>query len=359
MGLGRKTLLAILTPLLSLLLFALAFNFGMVRAIGDAESVKEILSKSEIYSSVVPNILKQTGQFDTAVGEISGADQIVKKAATRSLPASEIQKYSEDAIDNIYAWLNGKTPQPTFNIDLSNSKVSFANNLASEVQQKLTSLPACTTAITATDFDVLNATCLPPGVSANSASDSLKNEVINNSDGFFNQASVKAADIKGNDPTKSVFQDQLKDAPAAFQWFKKSPTILLILTILAGAALVFLRPTIANGLKHLGAILLTVGLTMLIFAWIFNYVTSNRVSNISIENKSFQQSIKRTVGDLSKQVGDNYYVFGGAYSLLGLLSLATPYALSKYGRNQESTDEVVNEPAQVTDPKPKSTNKKS
>lgn len=352
MGTGRKLLLLILTPLFSLLLFALAINYGLSKTIGDSGSVKKILRESGIYGSVVPNILKQSGNINTAIGEVSAMDPLVKSAASKSLPPQRVQEYSENAINNLYAWLDGDISEPNFNIDLSDSKSSFTNNLASEIELKLSSLPACKTAYTASGFDVLSATCLPPGDSASSAANLLRIET-NNSSGFLNQAGVKASDIKGNDPEKTIFQDQLKDLPATFQWFRKSPLILTVLTLLTGLIMVFLRPTLSNGLRHIGASLLTVGIALLIFAWIFNYAINSRViPKINIENISMQQSIRRAFGDLSKQTTANYYLFGGFYSLLGIAGLANPLLLSRRGHS-ESEEEVTtsSETLEPTTPK--------
>lgn len=343
---GRRILLTLLTPIFSLLLFALAFNFGLTKTIGGADSVKGILKDSGVYDSVVPSLLKQAGQINTNTGDIPALDPLVKDAIAKSLPTKVVQSYSESAIDNIYSWLNGDTPQPSFNIDFSKYKSSFAANLADGVGQRLRSLPACTTGHTATDFDAINATCLPTGVNAETASNTLEAELSKNQ-GFLDQTSVKASDIKGNDSTKSVFQDQLRDAPAAFQWFRKSPIILTFLAILAGIGLVLLRPTPVNGIRHLGITLLAVGISMLVFAWAFNFVVSNKIiPKINIENTALQQSVKNVASNLSKNVGNNYYIFGGVYGALGIAGLAGSSFLSRKGRPEVIDASSETEPKQ-------------
>lgn len=327
MGTGRRLLILTLAPLFSLLLFLLAFNFGLAKTLGSADSVKKILADSGLYSSIVPSLLKQNGQIDTAVGNLAATDPLVAQAAAKALPTGDIQKTTEAAVDNIYGWLNGTTQQPTFNINLAGSQGEFANNLAAEVQQKLSSLPTCTTPFTAADFDAVSATCLPPGMSPEAAAGQLRTELGSSSD-FLNQANISAGDIKGNEPGKSVFQDQLKNAPSLYQQMKSSPLILGLAALLIGAALVFLRPTVASGLRHLGATLLSVGIAMMIFAWVFNYVVNNKITpNIRIENKAMQQNLQKAITDLSQQIDKNYWIFGGVYSALGAVALAAPLYL--------------------------------
>jgi hypothetical protein len=353
MRFGRRLLLFVLVPIFSLLLFTLAFDFGVARVIGSVDSVKQILSESGIYTSLVPSILKQNGQISTDVGNISASDPIVQQAAIKALPASDIQTSSEAAIDNLYAWLNGKTPQPTFNLNFSGSQDSFASNLAGEVQQKLSSLPVCTTPYTAASFDALNATCLPPGVTAATAADALRKS-LQNSDGGLGNVNLAATDFKGSDPGKSVFQDQLKSAPSQYQRLKSSPLILAILVILVGAALVFLRPTLTSGLRHIGITLLGVGVAMLIFSWAFNYVLINKViPKIKIDkNYAVQQNLKHATTDLAQKIDRNYWTFGGIYAALGLVAISSPMWLPRKESPKPAAESVKDEPmADAKEPK--------
>ena len=322
---GRRILILLLAPFFSILLFLLAFDYGASKIIGSANSVKQILSDSGIYSSIVPSLLKQTGQINTALGSIPATDPLVQQAATKALPATDIQKSSETAIDSIYSWLNGSIDQPNININLSDSKDSFANNLSAEVQQKLSSLPACTTPYTAANFDALNATCLPPGVTATSASNLLKNEITTSSD-FLDKASINSSDLKNKDTGQTIFQSQADTAPGLYRRMKNSPPVIALLVIILGTILVLLRPTLASGLRHIGATLLSVGIAMLIFSWGLNWVVNNKITpNIKVENIAMQGNLRRAVNDLAQKIDKNYWIFGGIYSVAGVALLAAPF----------------------------------
>ena len=307
-------------------MFALALDYGVIKTIGNAGSVKQILGESGLYSSIIPSVLKQTGQIDTPIGSISANDPLVTQAANQAVPASDVQKNVESAIDNIYAWLDGKTPQPTFEINLSSSQSSFAKNLADEVQQRLASLPACTTPYTSASFDALNATCLPIGVSPSVAASSLQSNLTTSD--TFSQVNLNANDLKGNTPGQSIFSDQLKNAPKQYQKLKKTPLVLALLSVLTAAALVFLRPTWRSGLRHVGVSIVVVGVFMLAFAWIFNAaVTKKVVPNLKIDNPALQTNLRHGITDLANKVEHNYWLFGGIYTVLGLVMVASPLAL--------------------------------
>jgi len=348
---GRRLLILLLAPFFSILLFLLAFDYGAAKIVGSANSVKQILSDSGIYSSIVPSLLKQTGTIDTALGSIPATDPIVQQAATKALPATDIQKSSETAIDSIYSWLNGSIDQPNININLSGSKDSFANNLATEVQQKLSSLPTCTTPYTAANFDALNATCLPPGVSAATASSLLKNEVATSSD-FLDKASINSSDLKNKDTGQTIFQSQANTAPGLYRRMKNSPPIIGLLAIILAAVLVFLRPTLASGLRHIGATLLSVGIAMMIFSWGLNWVVNNKITpNIKVENAAMQTNLRRAVNDLAQKIDKNYWIFGGAYTVAGAALVAAPFWIKPKAAPMPA-EPAAAEPEEASPPKP-------
>jgi hypothetical protein len=98
MDIGRRILLALLTPLLVGLLFLLALDIGITRTATHPKIVKGVLANSGLYDSLVPNLLKQQGSIQTAVGDISTNDPLVQQAAAKALTPAEVQKKSEAAI---------------------------------------------------------------------------------------------------------------------------------------------------------------------------------------------------------------------------------------------------------------------
>jgi len=109
----RKALLVLVGAVFPLLLFATAFDFAILRVAGSPASVKQTLSDSGIYNSVVNNALDQAKQSTQADGsQIDLTDPAIKKAANESFTPQVIQNSSEKVIDGIYNWLNGKTTQP-------------------------------------------------------------------------------------------------------------------------------------------------------------------------------------------------------------------------------------------------------
>jgi len=330
----RKAAVAGMTSLLVLLLFAIAFDFGIMHSVGNASSVKKVLSDSGVYNTVLPNALNQAQKISTSSGDIPLTDPQVQTAAKAALTPTQIQTYANQAIDSIYAWLNGKTAQPNFQIDLSGVKAGFANNLADVVQQRATSLPTCSDAASAANFDAYNATCLPPGVTPANAAVAVRNQVLSGK-GFLDKTTISAQDLKGSGNNQSVFDGQLKQLPKQYQKVKRAPLLLSLIAVLTAAGIVFLSSSRRRGVGRVGMALAVIGIFMLLFAWGLNRVTTHTlVRKISISSAATQKEARTVVTDLEQAIDKNYWLFGIAYTTLGSAILASDWLLlSKLNHN--------------------------
>jgi hypothetical protein len=320
----KRALLVIISPLLPLLLFATALDWGIVQTVGSPTDVKKIVAESGLYKNVVPSLLDQMKQLDTNVGQVPTNDPTVRQAANQSLTPAAVQSNAESAIDSIYAWLDGKTPQPNFKIDLSGVQTDFANNLAAAIEAKAAALPVCTTPYTSTSFDVYSATCLPAGLTPAAVAAQAKNDVAGGG-GFIDKPVITANDVKGSDPGKSAFASQWKSLPTQYQRLKKTPYILILLTLLAAAAIILLSINRWRGLRRIGLTMVIVGLFMLFFSWGLNRANTNYIQQkITISNSAMQTDIRKLVTDIVQRVDKNYWTFGGIYTALGAAALASP-----------------------------------
>lgn len=316
-----------MSPLFIFLLFATAFDVGFIRTATHPATVKKLVAESGIYSSIVPNLLKQSGGITTPIGDISATDPAVLQAASQVVNPQDVQKQTESAIDSIYQWLDGKIAQPQFTIGLAGNNSAFADNVSAVIGQRLAVLPACSASQSLViarggNFDAINATCLPRGVTAANVAAQVKSSIAGNQD-FLNQASINPSDIQSKNSGSVFNQPGVKNVPKQYQRAKKTPLILSVLTILTGAGIVFLSSTWLVGLRHIGINLVIIGLIMLIFSWGLNRAVSTKVvPKITIDNVVLQQDIRNLVTDLAQQIDKNYWFFGGLYSVLGVSGIA-------------------------------------
>lgn len=324
----KRLLVIALSPLLTLLLLAAALDWGVVHTVGQPDQVKKLIRDSGLYNTVIPSLLNQQKSIQTSVGNIPLNDPVVKQAATKSFSPQLVQKNTESAIDNIYAWLDGKTVTPSFKFDFSSAQSSLADNLATAASDKAASLPACKTLPSNTSFDVYSATCLPRGVTPATVGQTVKDQ-IDAGKGFVDKPVLSASDIK-NDKGQSVFASQFKDLPKQYQRIKKSPYLLLIIAAIVAVSLIFLRPTLTAGLRHVGIVFAMIGLFMLLFAWGLSKANTSVVQpKINFSNNAVAADIKSLTTDIVQAIDKNYWAFGAIYGLIGACLIIIPHWLKR------------------------------
>jgi hypothetical protein len=351
----RKALLVLLTPLLPVLLFAIALDFGILRVVGSPAPVKHVLADSGIYNSVVSNALSQAQKSTGDSNGVSLENLQVKKAAESSFSPQVVQQSSEKVIDGIYNWLDGKTSQPNFNVNLTSVKASFAEKVGEAAKNNAATLPPCAPGVTPSSDDPFNASCLPRGVTPAQVGEQAKNEVLN-AQGFLEHPNITASSIQGSNSNQDVFNNQLKDAPKQYQRVKKTPFILIILSALIIAAIIFLNTSKRKGLRHVGIVLLATGIFMLLFAWGLNrVVTHSVIPKMRFDNEVLQSSVRKLATNLTHSIDQNYWIFGGVYTILGLLTGSGAMFINKGNKNTApvAAKPADSAPASKALPKPK------
>lgn len=341
MNILRKMLLVFLGALLPFFLFALAIDTGIIRTAGSSENIKKILADSGIYDSIISSALDQA---KSEVGDQDGvnlSDQAVKTIAEKTFTPQFLKENTEQVLDTIYLWLDGKTAVPAFRIDLSGLKSTFAAEAAKVAQERAVSLPACPAGLSgsADNFEPFSATCLPRGMTPALVSDQVKNG-LSSGEGFLENPVITADTIKVSGSNQSIFADQLKDVPQNYQKVKKTPFVLAILSLLIALGIVFLSSSRRAGLRRAGIILAVAGTLLLIFAWVLNWgVNQKALPQLKLENKVLQEKMKTLASDITASIDKTFWTFGGAYAVLGTLAIGVPMFIHR--RNGHS----VHEPA--------------
>lgn len=327
MSIVRRVALGVLSPLFVFLLFATAFDIGFTHTVTHPAAVKKLAAESGIYSSLVPSLLKQQPVIATPLGDIPTSDPAVQAAIGQAISPKVIQTQANSAIDSIYQWLDGKVNQPDFTIGLANP-AGFADSVSGSIDQKLAGLPVCDLVqslaiIQSGTFDAAQLTCLPRGASPSEAAGQIKSALSDNQD-LLNSLSITPADIKGGNGQPVFEQPGAKNIPTQYQRAKKMPAILVILTILTGAAIILLSGGL-KGLRRVGASLLIVGAAMLIFSWALSRaVSAEIIPKIKVDNTVLQQGLRNLATDIGQRIDRNYWIFGGVYTVLGAAAITSP-----------------------------------
>lgn len=295
------------------------FVFALAITLGSPGTIQDIVKASGVYEQY-PQIA-----IDSAVDEAKDpsskqvlSDPAAQQAITSALPADMLEKSVGSFINGLYGWLEGKTTEPQFAIDLAQAKQGIATNLAAYAENRAAGLQPCTIAQIRTlgpDADPLALPCLPPGVTKAQVGQQVSQQLSGNT-GFIKDPVISNDTIKQANGGKS-FVDGLEAVPKVYQFVQTAKWILLALIVGIGAALIFARKDRLAGLRYVGLstilVGLLVGLGVVAFTLFFNQISSNNSNPSPSEQIAFNGG-KALIGELNNIIG----IFAGAYAGIGI-----------------------------------------
>ncbi len=304
------------------------FVFAIAMTLGNSGTIQNIIKASGAYQQY-PQIALEHAVKET---KDPGSKQVLsdpaaQKAITSALPEDLLEKSVGSFIDGLYGWLEGKTAEPQFTIDLSQAKQGIATNLAAYAEKRAASLPPCSLAqlrALGQNIDPLSLPCLPPNVSQQQVGQQVSQQLTSNT-GFIEHPVISNDTIKQANDGKSFVAD-LDSVPKAYRIVQASKWVLLVLIVGLGAALVFARKNRLAGLRHVGLSLILTGafltLALVAFWLFFNQLSTNSLHPDATEQIAFKGG-KALVSSLDKIVAifTASYVVGGAGLLVWLHKL--------------------------------------
>lgn len=312
---------------LSLLLFAILLPVVLV--FGKADTIKQTLQGSGIYSSAIDSALDSATKNASKDNSLPFDDPQVRAVVKKAVPPEQIQSWSEQIIDSLYKWLNGSGTNPPINLDFSAVKQNLAGGLGDYAVARAKTLPMCTTVqlrqlqAEGGKLDALKAVCVPKGFDIESLRATVQQEVLGNSD-FLSKTSVTAADLPKNEQGKTVFE-QASITRTVYQWAKITPYIWAGLAIVSAGILFALHDKRRRGLYVIGRTFVGVGIFIVIAGVVTRYLISQATSPTGIVVKQVHGDFQSTVIFIAKNLGNDlnntYLYVGVAYMVLGALVL--------------------------------------
>lgn len=306
---------------LKLSLFLLALTGAGWMTFGTPNAIKQATDDSNIYQATVDTILESAKQSAKDQSTQLPIDQPeIEQAARDAFPADLLSKNSTVIVDSVYGWLQGKTDQPTFSVDLTEAKQNFANGVADYAVRRYESLPPCTVAqlrTLNTEVDPFKVECRPPGL----VSASVRQEVLDKilaSPEFLADTSFTAADLPKDEQGRTVTEN-LSRAPDAYSLMRSLPWLLTALVIVLGLGVLYLSDTKRQGLRSIGITLLGTGLFLgigaLLITWSFDQMNHQ-------PKESFNDSLVRAATSLMTTFNENLLKFYVSYIVMGIIILA-------------------------------------
>lgn len=293
--------------LLSLILFialvggvwALSLNLNFSKP----DRLKTWLTESKVYDKAITAALdgaQQDQQKNGGDNSVSLKDPAVQSAAKGAFSPHLLQTSANAFIDANYAWLQGKTPTPKFNIDLSGAKADFATKVGKHVETRLTGLAVCTPEQQAQlqiPIDSFTVTCRPAGLDPKTEGDRVRDQ-INNSGDFLSQPVLTANTLgqnkpdRGDQPPSQPYYAKLSDAPKFYRLGQKLPLILGVLALLTALGIIVVAPLRRRGWRRVGFVLAEAGIILVATKFVADALVRN------IERKALTGSTAAQLQDI-------------------------------------------------------------
>lgn len=242
---------------------------------------KEWLQSSGLYSNLIDSIPFQVDNGDGGAKKSFITTQDIQGALKKTFPPSYIQTQSETILDSVYDWMESKSDKVAFTIPISDKMTEFATNLATQIQPKLATLPACSGMIPPNDGEP---TCIPRGLSIAQFAAQLSDITKTDGDNFLSKPITQ--DSFGN--TESHL-DWLPSAVSQLGWLSWT---MPVLGVLCAAGYVLLSDSKLRGLKVVGRRVFFQGLVAAAIGGVAWYLGG-------------QASISSLLGSLENAGGDN------------------------------------------------------
>jgi hypothetical protein len=257
MHIVKKILVGLFALLLSTGLFMTVLVWQVKLTAGDPTWVKEWVSGAGTYEKLVNSLSKSIDK--TQENSLPLDDPELLKAVESAFPPEFLKSTSEKFIDGLESWLNGNQAA-TVELDLTNAKVTLADNLGEVAKNKLTGLPTCAIPPESPDIDVFRATCLPVGADIESLSNSIRENINDGQDILKDPViSVKISDVAKNQPLVSEY------APKVYRYLDLLAWILIAWLIVSVLVIVGLSDNHRQAMKRVAKTLLTTGVILAVW----------------------------------------------------------------------------------------------
>jgi len=138
--------------------------------------------------SVVKGWIRDSGVYNKAIGTLvqpsvtSGSTLLTtdttKQALANTFTPQYIQQHTEQTLDNVYDWLDGKTANLSFSIPVDAQQGTLIQQLAQNMEPAIAQLPVCTSPDQLTGQDVQ---CRPGDRSPSQFADELAQQAVTSS----------------------------------------------------------------------------------------------------------------------------------------------------------------------------------
>ena len=293
---ARRLALILAAPLLSLAIFLGVTAWSLQTYFADSSMLKVWLAESGIYPAARTMIVTETtkgNSIQEGTDEVTFSDKLIERSLNRALTAEYLQSAAEQFIDGTYVWLRGEVQAPSYKIEVTSLKTTFANEIVASARKRLDSLPPCVLPDQATTTDPFTINCNPPKEVTQKELARLKKEIVASKD--FLPAEITAATTnisQAAQPADAVpWYQGAQQLPRLFQATMIAPYVLTVFAVLMGLVILFASQTKQRGAKAIAITTLSSSAALALSAGVLLYFVGRFGIPSSSSSASLQEPL--------------------------------------------------------------------
>ena len=301
-----------------LLLLLIPIIFALITILGTPTHIEGALKESRVYDQIIGVVIDNSRKDakDKNTKDVLSQPE-VQAAAEKAFNPAVLQGATENFLNGMYAWVQGKTPEPQFTIDLTTPKNDFVKGVTDYAKKRADSLPVCTLQQLRQlnpNTDLLSVPCLPPGTNTQAEADKFAASFQTGAD-FLDKPVITNETLTKNNDGKSI-SENLSAVPKAYKAIQAAKWLLLVFTVLLGTLLIFGRKNRRAGIRHVAWGLLGIA-TFLIIAQIIYWFVFDKVNTSGTDNTATEVMVLDGVKALIREFNQALFWFIGAYVVIG------------------------------------------
>ncbi len=357
MNVIRKLGVTLCAGLLGSVLLLLAWTNIGIATIHNRQVVKSWFDKSDFYNKVGPiavdtikqNNARSSGDASSGGSGIPISDPAIQALVTDTLSADFVKTNVDTVLDSTYSWLDGTQKDLYFRLDLTSAKEKLTTGLSNYAKTRAAALPPCGAVNRNDPVDPFAATCLPKGVTADQVATLAKQQFL--AQDFFKNTTIKGEDFKIKDKSGESIPITSDSRAVAvqktYQLSSSLPIILTVLSVILMAGIIFLSRDRLRGIRRVGVIFLTTGLSLVLVYFLAKYLYGWASTKLASQSTSVATQTKLGFDFLGVVLADLERILlthAVAFSVLGLAAILLASMLIRRNRQENEPQAQEHEP---------------
>lgn len=307
------------------------------------QNIKTLVKDSGVYNTLPKTLVNQVkNNQNVDSSSIDFKDQVVQDAALKALTPEFVESSTNQFIDGNFNWLEGKSAQPDYKIDVLPAKQVFADELSSYAKERYNKLPNCPRNTLPKSTNPLTIDCKPPfGVDIDELTKLYSLEILNSKE-FLPDSTITFANFSGKN-----FSADNNSSQRIYKAMQVAPYVLSAVIILSAILFILLDESKRQGIKRVGRRLVITSITTFGLILLSSYGLDKLRTSLMENNKTDEltTSIKEVAFSILNSAQVNIVKTAGiislAFLIIGLILILVTRTKNTSNKDKDISTEIA------------------